>query len=134
MKGRSCKGKRYQEFIEDGRIAVGSRKRRSHRSGGEESEEEMALNLSQDGAAATANNHWKKKQIRTTDEMTENGGVEWRGRKMVAASAGAVRAPTTTTAADQANKAFSVSPVGDGSFQRSRRRLAPMSAHTATSS
>ena len=47
--GRACKGKRYQEFIEDGRIAgVGSRKRRSHRSGGgEESEEETALNLSQ---------------------------------------------------------------------------------------
>ena len=47
--GRSCKGKRYQEFIEDGRIAVGNRKRRSHRSGGggEESEEETALNLSQ---------------------------------------------------------------------------------------
>jgi hypothetical protein len=43
---RSCKGKRYQEFLEDGRInAPGSRKRRSHRSG-EESEEEAAVNLS----------------------------------------------------------------------------------------
>jgi hypothetical protein len=46
---RSCKGKRYQEFIEDGRInAPGSRKRRSHRSG-EESEEEAAVNLSLGG-------------------------------------------------------------------------------------
>jgi len=42
-RSRSCKGKRYQEFIEDGRISVGgsSKKRRSHGD-----EEETALNLS----------------------------------------------------------------------------------------
>jgi len=57
---RSCKGKRYQEFLEDGRInAPGSRKRRSHRSG-EESEEEAAVNLSLGGSGGgeeQANNH-----------------------------------------------------------------------------
>ena len=65
---RSCKGKRYQEFIEDGRIVVGQRKRRSHKSG-EESEEEAALNLSQD-----IGNHWKKKQVRTSNGS--NGHVD----------------------------------------------------------
>jgi len=42
-RSRSCKGKRYQEFIEDGRISVGgsNKKRRSHGD-----EEETALNLS----------------------------------------------------------------------------------------
>ena len=64
---RSCKGKRYQEFIEDGRIVVGQRKRRSHKSG-EESEEEAALNLSQD-----LGNHWKKKQVRTSNGSNGHG-------------------------------------------------------------
>lgn len=97
---RSCKGKRYQEFIEDGRIAVGSRKRRSHRSGEDESEEETALNLSQHPAPTLdSGNHWKKKQLRTANPLHEpglsNGGGEWRGRK------------PSGRQGDQANKAFS---------------------------
>lgn len=62
---RSCKGKRYQEFIEDGRITVGSgaaagggivaKKRRSHRSG-DNSSEETALNLSTTGGGKVAVN------------------------------------------------------------------------------
>ena len=55
---RSCKGKRYQEFIEDGRITVGggagavggAKKRRSHRSG-DSGAEETALNLSTTGGS-----------------------------------------------------------------------------------
>jgi len=92
--GRSCKGKRYQEFIEDGRIAVGnSRKRRAHKSGGGgrgyESEEETALNLSTEATKPTGGsvtqqvqpvdlaansgpggNHWKKKQLRTANHLS----------------------------------------------------------------
>ncbi len=61
---RSCKGKRYQEFIEDGRITVGgaaagggmvAKKRRSHRSG-DNSSEETALNLSTTGGGKVAVN------------------------------------------------------------------------------
>ncbi len=62
---RSCKGKRYQEFIEDGRITVGggssaigggmvAKKRRSHRSG-DNSSEETALNLSTTGGKVVVN-------------------------------------------------------------------------------
>jgi len=120
-KGRSCKGKRYQEFIEDGRIAVGGvRKRRSHRSGAEgDSEEETALNLSQDPTEAS----WKKTR---QDESI----VDWRGGRKVAVAA-KLSPPNPSSEAN--DKAFSASPVVDGSYGgpvRGRRRLP---AHTANS-
>jgi len=83
---RVGRGKRYQEFIEDGRISVGSRKRRSHRSGEEFSESEMETEPlplatdSQDPELFTSSpsseltnsqmNHWKKKM--RTASMGEN--------------------------------------------------------------
>ena len=87
---RQSKGKRYQEFIEDGRINVGAKlKRRSHRSGDTEaglesgdspaSEPEPLVQTSSDlsaAAHATNNqiNHWKKK-LRTVSlgENTQAG-------------------------------------------------------------
>ena len=111
--GRSCKGKRYQEFIEDGRIAVGgSRKRRSHRSGGgadgADSEEETALNLSQDSNAADAS--WKK--TRHEMDATSNGvlvGGDWRGRKVATTAAVTkLSPPSNLLPSTEANdKAFS---------------------------
>ena len=74
---RSSKGKRYQEFIEDGRIHLGSRsKRKSHRSGEETNDGDMEpLSLCQQATnqpptsfpneelSSNINqiNHWKKK-------------------------------------------------------------------------
>ena len=72
---RSSKGKRYQEFIEDGRINLGTRnKRRSHRSGEEANDggDLEPLSLCQPAPTQPASeelssnninqiNHWKKK-------------------------------------------------------------------------
>lgn len=83
---RVGRGKRYQEFIEDGRISVGSRKRRSHRSGEEFSESEVepdplpqgtdsqeAEILDNNPSSELVNsqmNHWKKKM--RTASLGEN--------------------------------------------------------------
>ena len=72
---RSSKGKRYQEFIEDGRINLGNRsKRRSHRSGEDDGGDMEPLSLcqptpvqppppSEELSSNNINqiNHWKKK-------------------------------------------------------------------------
>jgi len=86
---RVGRGKRYQEFIEDGRINVGSRKmRRSHRSGEDQSESEVEPeplpqeNDAHDGTnLGSANsdlnsqiNHWKKKM--RTASLGENTQTE----------------------------------------------------------
>jgi len=83
---RVGRGKRYQEFIEDGRISVGNRKRRSHRSGEDFSESEMEPEPlpqgsdTQDPEIPNTNpsselvnsqmNHWKKKM--RTASLGEN--------------------------------------------------------------
>jgi len=82
---RVGRGRRYQEFIEDGRISVGSRKvRRSHRSGEEMSESEVEPdplpqqvgenhNLESPTSSELTNsqiNHWKKKM--RTASLGEN--------------------------------------------------------------
>jgi len=92
---RSSKGKRYQEFIEDGRINLGSRnKRRSHRSGEEPNDGDMMEPLSlcqqqttnqpptsfpNEELSSNMNqiNHWKKK-LRTVslgEVNTQSGHV-----------------------------------------------------------
>lgn len=72
---RQTKGKRYQEFIEDGRININSRqKRRSHRSGDEDEAMSIVEPLTQGHVdtkltmetqssiqSSTGMNHWKKK-------------------------------------------------------------------------
>ena len=66
---RQSKGKRYQEFIEDGRLNVNSRpKRRSHRSGEDEEDaaeplthEDSKLTLEATTQSSGGMNHWKKK-------------------------------------------------------------------------
>ena len=83
---RVGRGKIYQEFIEDGRLSVGSRKRRSHRSGEEFSESEVepdplpqgtdsqeAEILDNNPSSELVNsqmNHWKKKM--RTASLGEN--------------------------------------------------------------
>ena len=58
---RTCKGRRYQEFIEDGRISVGGRKgRRSHRSGEEGSEPDSDPSVDPLPQEESLD-HWKKK-------------------------------------------------------------------------
>lgn len=90
---RQTKGKRYQEFIEDGRINVNSRpKRRSHRSGDEDEAMDTVEPLHQAHAdtklttepqpstqTSTGMNHWKKKMrtvsLGETQSLTSTASV-----------------------------------------------------------
>jgi len=106
---RVGRGRRYQEFIEDGRISVGSRKvRRSHRSGEDLSESEVEpdplpqqvsdlQNIENTTSSELTNsqiNHWKKKM--RTASLGENTQSE-----LVAA-----KLPATHTATNTAKSHF----------------------------
>ena len=90
---RQTKGKKYQEFIEEGRINVNSRpKRRSHRSGDEDEAMDTVEPLHQAHAdtklttetqpstqTSTGMNHWKKKMrtvsLGETQSMTSTASI-----------------------------------------------------------
>lgn len=87
---RQTKGKRYQEFIEDGRINVNSRpKRRSHRSGDEEAmdtveplhqaDTKLTTETQPSTQTSTGMNHWKKKMrtvsLGETQSLASTGGT-----------------------------------------------------------
>jgi len=132
---RVGRGKRYQEFIEDGRISVGSRKiRRSHRSGEDLSESEvepdplpqisdsLGSEMLESPASAELSslttsqlNHWKKKM--RTASLGENTQPD-----LLAAKPGDM-----ITATNTANKQFdldakmgALEPLSLEQFQRKR--------------
>jgi len=130
--GRQSKGKRYQEFIEDGRINVGSKiKRRSHKSGdesidGEQMESEpkplvqndLKFSSAVDNSSITQIpnnqiNHWKKK-LRTVSLGDHNTHAHVTG----ASTTVALTAHTT------ANSSSETSGDRDRHYHRQNKHIA----------
>jgi len=128
---RVGRGKRYQEFIEDGRISVGSRKiRRSHRSGEEFSESEIEPDPLPQHVSDTLNN-----EIPISPELTNSQINHWK-KKMRTASLGEntqsellglAKQPDTHTATTTAKSHFdldakmgALEPLSLEQFQKKR--------------
>lgn len=128
---RVGRGKRYQEFIEDGRISVGSRKiRRSHRSGEEFSESEMEPDPLPQHVSDSHNN-----EIPISSELTNSQINHWK-KKMRTASLGEntqsellahAKQPDTNTATSTAKSHFdldakmgALEPLSLEQFQKKR--------------
>eukprot|EP00092_Neocalanus_flemingeri_P019246 GFUD01020848.1.p1 GENE.GFUD01020848.1~~GFUD01020848.1.p1 ORF type:complete len:823 (+),score=169.54 GFUD01020848.1:611-3079(+) len=127
---RVGRGRRYQEFIEDGRISVGSRKiRRSHRSGEDLSESEVEpdhlpqhvneshnLDLPTSSELTTSQiNHWKKKM--RTASLGENTQSE-----LLAAQLSETATATVTAKShfDLDAKMGALEPLSLDQFQKKR--------------